>query len=56
MRASESHNADVVKLLIEVGADVNLRNDEGETALKMANWGKGDIQTTNVLIAAGAVE
>ena len=50
--AAEKH-ADVVRLLLEFGADVNLRSDGKYTALLFAARAN-DIETTKALLAAGA--
>lgn len=44
---------DIVKTLIAAGANVNVANDEGETALMMAA-AAGSVETTKILLAAGA--
>jgi hypothetical protein len=59
MAASWNGHVEVVKLLIEAGADVNYRNSEGDTALDWAMvYGSGDdhikmLETAIVLIQGG---
>src|SRR5262245_16445920 len=42
---------DLVKLLLDQGADPNLKNDAGATALM---WGAGDLHKVRLLVARGA--
>ncbi|KAK2146160.1 hypothetical protein LSH36_628g03062 [Paralvinella palmiformis] len=51
-KASESGHVSVVRYLLEQGADVNVANPAGETALGLA--AKGQCQTTVVLLTNGA--
>ncbi len=55
-RAARGRLVDIVKLLIDYGADVNERNEEGETPLDYAKWPFGDEATRNELKKAGAKE
>jgi ankyrin repeat protein len=50
--AATSQRTDLVKLLLENGADVNARDDEGYTAL-MEPAECGDQEVVEVLLAAG---
>ena len=53
MVAADEGHAEVVRLLIEVGADLNLLDDEGSSALSLArNYGHLDVAAE--LAAAGA--
>jgi ankyrin repeat protein len=51
--AAINNHLQSVKALIDVGADLNVKNNGGGTALMMAA-GRGHIQTVEALIAAGA--
>jgi ankyrin repeat protein len=53
MRAVAGKHADVVRALIEAGADVHLRSKGGFTALLFAAQ-EGDLESTRLLLAAGA--
>ena len=53
MWAAVAGHADVVRLLIEAGADVRAVDDEGVTALHLAR-AKGHTEVANALLAAGA--
>jgi len=44
---------DIVKALIEAGADINVRNNYGNTALMLSSW-YGSIDIVKTLIEAGA--
>jgi ankyrin repeat protein len=55
MWASLYGHLNVVKLLIEEGADVNARDDAGLTALMIA-LGRGHTDVAQFLIEAGAEE
>jgi uncharacterized protein len=50
--AMERHK-DVIKTLIEAGADVNVKNGDGQTALIIV-VGAGDVEITEILVKAGA--
>ena len=51
----KNNDIEIVKLLIENGADVNAKNEDGETALHLANR-KGYLDIVKYLIAKGAKE
>ncbi|KAG9152859.1 hypothetical protein Leryth_012477 [Lithospermum erythrorhizon] len=51
--AASSGNAEIVKLLLDRGADVNIKNGGGRTALHYAA-SKGWLKVAEVLISAGA--
>ena len=51
MQAVLYGDADSVRLLLEQGADPNIRNEAGATALM---WSAGDLEKTRLLIARGA--
>jgi ankyrin repeat protein len=53
VRAAESGHTATVEALIQAGADPNLQNDDGWTALMWAS-GAGHTCTVEVLIGAGA--
>jgi ankyrin repeat protein len=42
-----------LKMVIEAGADVNIKNEKGETALMHAAW-RGSTNAAKILIDAGA--
>jgi ankyrin repeat protein len=54
MAAAAAGHADVIRLLIEAGADVNAVDDEGESALSFAR-ANGHAEAATALLAAGAV-
>ena len=51
--AVKAKNYELVKKLIDEGADVNAKNDEGETALMIAS-NEGDKEICELLIEKGA--
>lgn len=54
MDAVEQNHLEVVKVLLELGADVNARGaDVGQTALRIAA-GEGSLEMARVLVEAGA--
>ena len=53
MSAAHSNTADVAKVLIEAGADVHAKADDGRTALMIAATHKAT-DVAKLLIAAGA--
>jgi ankyrin repeat protein len=53
IRASAYGHIDMVKKYIEDGADVNAKNDDGNTALMMASW-NGHIEVVRFLLKNGA--
>ena len=53
MIAAYNGHPDVVKLLLEHGADAELANDRGQTPLAAAAF-KGDIEVINILLDSGA--
>ena len=53
MRAEEKGHDEIVKVLIKAGADVNVKNDDGDTALMRAEE-KGHDEIVKILKAAGA--
>jgi 26S proteasome non-ATPase regulatory subunit 10 len=53
MIESSHGNAEVVKLLLAKGADINVRNSKGETALVIAK-NKGKTEIVAMLERAGA--
>jgi hypothetical protein len=53
MRAAKEGHLDTVKVLIEYGADTNIRNKDGETALSLAEKNKFE-DMAQALISAGA--
>ena len=55
MTAAFNNRPDIVKILISKGADVNLKNKRGETALFWAKH-SGAIEVIQILKAAGAKE
>jgi len=44
---------EVIKILIDAGADVNIKNRDGQTALIIV-VGAGDVEITEILVKAGA--
>jgi len=51
----DAHNVKMTELLINAGADVNMKNKRGETALMIAiSYGHNDVVRT--LLDAGAVK
>ena len=55
MSAADEGHTEVVKTLINAGADVNARDKEDWTALNYASW-KGHMKIVQALEAAGAKE
>ncbi len=53
MEAANRGHSDVAKLLVEKGADVNLKHEYGYTALKIAK-AKGNNKIVELLKAHGA--
>lgn len=53
MLASESGHQEIVKILIDAGADVNATTEDGQTALMLASQ-NGHQEIVNILIDAGA--
>jgi hypothetical protein len=53
--AAEAENFDIVKMLVEYGADVNIRAEDGSTAASIA-YDRGRIEIYNYLKANGAVD
>jgi ankyrin repeat protein len=53
MKAADEGSVPVLQLLISAGADVNVSDSEGETALDKA-IDEGNMQAAQVLRAAGA--
>jgi ankyrin repeat protein len=53
MYASKNGYTDIVKLLIDVGANVNAQDDEGYTALRLASKA-GHTEIVQMLREAGA--
>jgi ankyrin repeat protein len=53
MKAADHGNVEVVQQLINAGADVNARDEEGETALDKAA-DERNLRAVQVLRAAGA--
>lgn len=53
MFAAEGDSPEIVTLLIKAGADLNTRNNDGETAL-IAAVKRGHVETTRLLLMAGA--
>ena len=54
MWAAYSAHSDVIQALIVAGADVNVRYENGRTALMFAARSNPNPEVTQVLIAAGA--
>ena len=53
--AASTKNAEIVKLLIDEGADVNIKNSQGQTALMMAAfWHTNNIDIVKMLLDNGA--
>lgn len=46
--------AELTEVLVNGGANVNLRSDGGKTALMRAAGHNGDVETLRLLLAAGA--
>ena len=55
MAASHEGHIDIVKLLLDKGADVNAKSKDGDTALKAASV-KGHTEIVELLKAHGAKE
>jgi ankyrin repeat protein len=53
MLAAAAGQVDTVRLLIDNGADLNAKNDDGSTALMVAAL-KGHLEIVRTLLAAGA--
>jgi ankyrin repeat protein len=53
MHAARNKNADAVNALVEAGADIEAKDDNGETALMKASFW-GNIEAVRALLAAGA--
>lgn len=53
--ASDALPVDIVKMLIDKGADVNAKSPSGETALRLAKL-RGDTAITKLLVSAGALD
>ena len=51
--AAASRSAECVKLLLDAGADVNITNDDSDSALSIA-VGKSSVECVEVLVKAGA--
>ena len=51
--AVERKHADVVQVLIDAGADIETKNDEGRSPLHFASF-SGELTTVNMLVKAGA--
>ncbi len=55
--AARDGDAEKVEALLKTGADVNVKNKEGTTALMASTWGKtgrGDVSIAKALIVSGA--
>ncbi len=52
--ASEFYHPDIVKILLEYGADVNAKREDGFTPLLIALEGKGNTDLVKILLANGA--
>lgn len=55
MHAASAGHTEAVKVFIAAGADINARNNEGQTALELASL-KEHTETVNLLRQAGAVD
>ena len=55
MHAASAGHTEAVKVFIAAGADINAKNNEGQTALELASL-KGHAETVNLLRQAGAVD
>ena len=55
LHAANNNNFDMVQMLVEHGANVNVRNRDGNTALSMAQ-AKGNNQMADYLLGRGAVQ
>ena len=54
MRAAEAGRVDTVRLLLQNGADPNVRTAKGETALNLAR-GHRHVEAEMALLASGAL-
>jgi ankyrin repeat protein len=54
MYAAEGNRTEVIKMLVAKGADLNLRNSKGETALTVAKRRKSSSQAYEILKSRGA--
>ena len=51
IKAAKANDKETVKLLIEAGADINAKNNDGYTALMLASW-NGHKDVVKLLIEA----